>query len=199
MKFREERRISLVAVGVFYGVMAGLAIAVSYAFFDAPPVRVGDATSPMWMRVGLGVGVAGLVIGFSRLSTRSFDWARTLDDKLHSLLGTIRPSAAAVMAGTSGLAEELLFRGLVLRLLLPWDGEASVARMSVALVVSSVMFGAMHVGPDRSYLPWTLFATVMGFVFGAVTLWTGDITAAVIAHLSVNYFNFLALGSNRDD
>jgi len=57
----------------------------------------------------------------------------------------------------------------------------------------------LHVGPDRSYLPWTLFATLLGVVFAAFTLTFGDITAAVVAHLTINYFNFLAIAEQESE
>ena len=33
----------------------------------------------------------------------------------------------------------------------------------------------------------------MGFAFGGVTLATGDVMAAILAHLTINYFNLLAI------
>ncbi len=198
MRLRTERRISLVAVVAFYAIMAAIGIGGSLWLFDTLPVRIGERSVPPTWSVGIGVAFAGLVVLFSRYSHANFEWARALDDNFHDLLGDVSPTDAAVMALSSGLAEELLFRGFVLRLFLPWEGEASVARMVLAAVISSILFGALHTGSDRSYLPWTAFATLMGGAFAAMTLWTGDITAAVVAHLTVNYFNFLALGSQAD-
>jgi hypothetical protein len=40
---------------------------------------------------------------------------------------------------------------------------------------------------------WTLFAGLLGLAFAQGTLVTGDLTAAIVAHFTVNYFNLLAL------
>lgn len=190
-------RLSLLAVGVFYGAMAVAAVVASYLVFGEPPVSVGPRSVPLWASVVAGAGIGGALVVASRVSSARFRWARRLDANFRALLGEVGTSQAAFMALTSAIAEELLFRGFVLRLLLPRSGDLTLEAAAIALGVSSIGFGILHIGPDRSYLPWTAFAIVVGLLFGGLTLWTGDVTAAVIAHLTVNYFNFLALGRAR--
>ncbi|QIN80791.1 CPBP family intramembrane metalloprotease [Rubrobacter marinus] len=63
------------------------------------------------------------------------------------------------LAVLSGVGEEALFRGAL--------------QPEIGIVASSLLFGALHVGPDRRYLLWTLWAVGAGFLFGALYAWTG--------------------------
>lgn len=72
----------------------------------------------------------------------------------------------------SGVGEEAFFRGAL--------------QPEIGLVVSSLLFGVLHVGPDRRYLVWTAWAVGAGFLFGLLYLWTGGILAPVTAHVLHN-------------
>ena len=73
------------------------------------------------------------------------------------------------------LAEELLFRGLLLgRLKARW-GPA------VALTLSSLLFGAAHLD-----LAQGLAAAVLGFFLGGLRLRTGSVHASILCHASNN-------------
>ena len=194
-----ERRLTLTHVTVFYGLMGGLAAAVGLMLFDEVPVRLrADVWNPA-PKAAAGAALGLIVVGFSRFSSVRFQWAKRLEGNFRSLLGSVSLGAAAWMALASSLAEELLFRGLALRLFLPPEAENwTPERVAVAVTVTAGIFGMLHVGPDRSYLPWTAFALILGIVFGGVTVLTGDIVAVVIAHMTINYFNFLAIAGDQD-
>ena len=51
------------------------------------------------------------------------------------------------------------------------------------------LFALLHVGPGRRFLPWTLWALVMGLVFGALVELTGDLGAPIVAHFTINFLN----------
>jgi uncharacterized protein len=96
----------------------------------------------------------------------------------------------AVAVGTP-IAEELFFRGLFLR------AAAKRWNMTVAVIVSSVVFGFFHVAG----LGWaSLFIVVVtmayGFVFALLAIWRGRLGPAIVAHMTVNgtalLFAFLA-------
>ena len=72
----------------------------------------------------------------------------------------------------SGVGEEAFFRGAL--------------QPEIGLVASSLLFGVLHVGPDRRYLVWTLWVVAAGFLFGLLYLWTGGILAPVTAHVMHN-------------
>lgn len=197
-QLRPERRLSLTHVTVFYGVMGGLAAAIGLAIWGVMPVRVLEESWPLHQSALVGVAVGAVFVGLSRFSNARYEWARRLEDNFRNLLGTVSVGAAAWMAFLSAIAEEMVFRGLLLRLLLPEGAAPSVFRLSVAVGITALVFGLMHVGPDRTYLPWTAFAIALGLLFGAITVVTGDIVAVVVAHLTINYFNFLAIAGPKD-
>ncbi len=86
------------------------------------------------------------------------------------------------------VAEEVLVRGYILTNL--------QEKMSpfLALVVSSLFFGSLHLG--NHHFSWIGFATISlsGFLMGLLTLKTGSISAAVGLHWSWNYVQGPALG-----
>lgn len=170
---------------IFYSLMGGIACAIAWARRGQLPIVLPDrelATALTSASVGLGVAV--LVHGASEILERVFEWARTLRAGMQRMIGELTLGRAAIYAFFSAVGEELLFRGLLLA--------------EFGLVISSVLFGAMHIGPDRSYLPWTLMATLTGFLFGGITLYTGDITAAVLAHMTINYAGFVSMLGQKD-
>ncbi len=80
------------------------------------------------------------------------------------------------------VAEEILARGYIL------NNLKDRFNAPVALVVSSVIFGAMHVGND--YFTWIGFANISlsGFLMGQVALKSKSISAAIGLHWSWNFF-----------
>ncbi len=170
---------------IFYTLMGGIACAIAWARRGQLPIVLPDrelATALTSALVGLGVAV--LVHGASEILERVFEWARTLRAGMQRMIGELTLGRAAIYAFFSAVGEELMFRGLLLA--------------EFGLVISSLLFGAMHIGPDRSYLPWTLMATLTGFLFGGITLYTGDITAAVLAHMTINYAGFVSMLGQKD-
>ena len=75
-----------------------------------------------------------------------------------------------------GLSEELLFRGVMLPAL---GGDL------VALIISSLLFGVLHLSGVQqwSYVMW---ATVVGFVLGFSALATGNLLVPIVAHIITN-------------
>ena len=173
-----RRRIS--SAIVVYGTLAAVALGVLF-LGDRPlgshPNPWLDGTFPV--RVGASV-VGGLCLcAFGILSTRWLvrrtAWARQLHISFRTLLGPLSSTEITVFALTSGIAEEFFFRGA----LQPWLG----------FVAASVLFGVVHLGPSRKFLPWTLWAIAMGFLFGGLYELTGELVGPMLAHILVNYEN----------
>ena len=84
------------------------------------------------------------------------------------------------------LAEELFFRGLVLR------AVEKRSTLVVAVVVSSIVFGATHLEPLQ-------FAalTVAGAVFALVSVRAGRLGPAIIAHMTFNGVSVITLLASR--
>ena len=134
--------------------------------------RVGAAV------VGLAVGLG--MVWLSRLFAARFDWGRWLEQEFRQRLGLLGPRDCLILAGASSLAEELLFRGALVPLL--------------GVIGSSVIFAVFHIGPRARYLPWTVAAFLGALALGQLFKVTGELTAPVLAHLTLNYLNLRHLG-----
>ncbi|MEZ4845465.1 MAG: CPBP family intramembrane glutamic endopeptidase [Bdellovibrionota bacterium] len=55
----------------------------------------------------------------------------------------------------------------------------------------------LHSGPGRKYLPWTIFAVVMGFVLGMTYQWRENLLVPVIIHFVVNLLNLMMMQKNE--
>ena len=83
----------------------------------------------------------------------------------------------------SGVGEEAFFRGALLQ--------------EFGLVISSVLFGLAHIGPDRRYLVWTVWAILAGFVFGTLFELSGGLLAPILAHAGHNAATLLLWKRSR--
>jgi membrane protease YdiL (CAAX protease family) len=131
--------------------------------------------------IGIAIGLA--VVLLSRLATRYFKWAQGLHSEFRSILGELSAHDIFILAFASAVGEELLFRGA----LMPWLGVWAQAGL----------FGALHFGPGKRFLPWTISALVVGVGFGFLTQWTGDLGAAIAAHFTINLLNLRFIVRNE--
>lgn len=122
-----------------------------------------------------GALVALIVIVATRVLVRRTRWARSLHVEFRNLLGPLSAAEIAVFAVTSGIAEEMFFRGAM--------------QPALGLLLSSVIFGLAHIGPMRRFWIWTVWATLMGLVFGVLYAATGELLAPILAHVLINYEN----------
>lgn len=164
---------------VFYAAMIGLAVAWRVGLQGEPMFFVSEverAAGVPWLRDGgIGIGVGLMVVWVSHLFTRRTDWGRNLEHQLAAALGHLSLPQCLLLAAASGIGEEFFFRGAL--------------QPVVGLGWASLLFGLMHVGPGRAWLPWTGFALIMGVIFGALFLLTGNLLAPVLAHAVINGVN----------
>jgi uncharacterized protein len=92
-------------------------------------------------------------------------------------------SSLVLVAVFSGVGEETFFRGAL--------------QQEFGLVVASLVFGLVHVGPDRRYLVWTAWAVLVGFLFGALYEVTGGLLAPILAHSAHNAVTLLLWRRSR--
>lgn len=84
-----------------------------------------------------------------------------------------------LLAVSSGVAEELFFRGWL--------------QTEVGIILASVLFGTAHVW-NREALPYGLYATGMGFVLGGLFTYTQQgLWAPILAHVVNNLIGLVAL------
>jgi uncharacterized protein len=125
--------------------------------------------------LGLALVVAAATIASTRLLVARTVWARELHLTLRAALLGLPAGRVAQLALLSSLSEELLFRAAL--------------QPAVGLVASSVLFGVLHVSPRGTYVAWALWATLMGFLFGALYAASGTLLAPILAHALINYEN----------
>ncbi len=171
-----DRRLALAAV-MFYGLLGAAGL-----------VWIGCRTGRFWPEslpgddpvgsLALGAGTGLAVVLVSRFLTRvgALRWVAI---EVKRLLGPLTPAMALLLASTSAVGEELLFRGAMQ----PALGYAS----------TSILFGLVHVGPDRRFLPWTAFAVASGFLLGWLLERTGSLLGPVVAHGIINFLNLLLI------
>lgn len=134
----------------------------------------------------------GLLLGWAAViacdqALARHDWARFLDRKIRQATDGMTASQAVFLALTSGIGEELLFRGVVHPLL-----TAELGRV-VGGLLGALVFALAHLGPDRRFLGWSLFAWVMGLVLAGLYEVTGGLLAPISLHCCVNGLNLLQI------
>jgi uncharacterized protein len=100
-------------------------------------------------------------------------------DKSH---GVVIPLIALGVAVLAPVAEELLFRGVLLRALLRRTGPDQ------AVLVSALVFGAIHVIGDPSLGSVVALPVLvgLGIVLGYEAVRTGDISRSILLHVGFN-------------
>lgn len=167
---------------IVYGLLAALGLAWA-AWRGRPFVFVHPdpwlELSPAWSHGASLIGGAGLALstlGLTRLWVRRFRWARDLHLAFRDTLGrTLDGGVIVTLALASAIGEEIFFRGAL--------------QPSLGWVLTSLGFGLVHVGPDRRFLPWTVWAVVMGFALGAIYEATGSLWGPILAHAWINHEN----------
>ena len=141
----------------------------------------GPSVWPWYLLVLLGVAV-GVVTAWAALALeRRIPVAKRLGDRVRALFGELTLGQAAAIALSSGVVEEVVFRGLVLM-------AASYLTQSVVLglLLSSVLFGMVHRAPGREGVYWSVVAGLLGLLFGGLLLLTSSLLPPMAAHATHN-------------
>jgi len=127
----------------------------------------------------LGVVLAAVVILTAR-GTRS---VATLQELANDLAPEARGAGTGRLlwrSASSAIAEEILFRGLLVPVL--------------GVIPAGLAFGLLHVGLGKKSLRWAAAATLFGLLLGTLYWLTGSLLGPVIAHALVNFENGRWLG-----
>jgi len=181
-KVPEVSKGAVMAINAFvlYTGMVVFGVLGSWFILDRMPLTALDAEpSPLWIKVALGAGLGLGVFLLDQFLERFVTLFQAMSAAFIELLGKMSVNQALVLAFTSSVGEELFFRGF----LQSWIG----------LVWASILFGLLHIAPDRRLWFWPFMAVGMGFAFGWLFEHTGDILAPIIAHFTINYFSLMAL------
>ena len=166
----------------FYGSLA-VAAALWAALRGFELQLTGDCVA---LSVALGALTAVVTVSMGLLAYRLLPVLREVAEELAPRLvdGASR-GGLLLISVFSGVGEEAFFRGAV--------------QQEFGLVVASVVFGVVHVGPDRRYLWWTAWAVLAGFLFGALYDVTQGLLAPILAHASHNAATLLLWRRSRTD
>jgi membrane protease YdiL (CAAX protease family) len=165
---------------VFYATLF-FAAAVLVALTGHAALSLGD--SPLFaLSIGVVTACGTVVLGvfFYHL----LPVARRISDEVAPhLVDGAKKGDLVLVSVFSGVGEEAFFRGALQPVL--------------GLVLTSLLFGALHIGPDRRYLVWTLFSVGAGFLFGFLYEWTGGLLAPMVAHTLHNATTLLLWKRSR--
>ena len=136
------------------------------------------------LSLALGAITPVVTVSLGLLAYRLLPVLREVAEELAPRLvdGASRTSLVLVSV-FSGVGEEAFFRGAV--------------QQEFGLVVASVVFGVVHVGPDRRYLWWTAWAALAGFLFGTLYDVAGGLLAPILAHAAHNAATLLLWRRSR--
>jgi uncharacterized protein len=165
---------------LFYGSLT--IAAVLWSGLRGFDVRLAGDSGALSVLLGALTAVATISLGL--LVYRLLPVLREIAEELAPRLvdGADRGSLVLV-ALFSGVGEETFFRGAV--------------QQEFGLVVASLVFGLVHVGPDRRYLVWTAWAVLAGFLFGSLYEVTGGLLAPILAHSAHNAATLLLWRRSR--
>ena len=126
----------------------------------------------------LGVGLAaGIIFANSIVYHLWPAYRRSADFYLEMVIKPLQWPDLVWIGLLPGLSEELLFRGVMLSALgLNW----------IALIVSSVVFGILHLSGSEQW-PYVVWVTVVGFVLGYSAIATGNLLVPIVAHIVTNF------------
>lgn len=179
------QKLTIPAMLSFY--LGTLLVAVVWAGFTEPGLQLlvappADRALPWWV-AGIGVGL--LLVGVSVAAEPFVPSLRRLGAEIAAILQPITPARVAVIALSSGIAEEALFRGPV--------------QHSIGYILASLAFGLLHGGVSPRYIAWSTFALLAGLSFGLLAAQYASVWPAALAHVVVNGINVARLSSVASD
>ncbi|AWV89593.1 hypothetical protein DN745_09685 [Bradymonas sediminis] len=180
---------------MFYIVLTGAALLLAHWFGGLDVFVWHNANdTPFHLDAALGALVGVVFVGVSSLLDRYTEWSRELGREFGRTLGQVSMSQAFVFALASGIGEEVFFRGFLQQLFSGLLFDGPWADWS-GLIFASLIFGMLHIGPNlKKIWPWTIMAVILGGVFGAMYLYTGNVLAPIVAHFTINFFNLQSIG-----
>ncbi|EFJ06466.1 hypothetical protein SELMODRAFT_448796 [Selaginella moellendorffii] len=123
--------------------------------------------------IGLVAFISALRLGLLATWPDFAQSTKTANERVLSSLGTWD---CAAVAFSSGVGEELLFRGALLPL---------VGMDAKGVFVSGIVFGALHVTGGRN-IAFATWASFVGLLYGFAAVWTSDLCVPMLAHSSAN-------------
>ena len=118
-------------------------------------------------------------IYYSIYTKNKFKWAARLEESISKVLGHLDKHTIIVLALLSAIGEEFFFRGAV--------------QAEFGYIFASLIFGSIHFIPQKTFIPWTIFAIVMGFILGWLYIYSENLLFPMITHGGINYINLIRI------
>ncbi len=174
--FRSHESRILRVVVLFYLGMGAVGLVLLWwrrETFAFEPIGGLGKNPPLFLAVTLALGF-GIHLA-SRFCHNKFPTFRAGGRDIRRLLGNLSTPQIALVALASGIGEELLFRGWLYH--------------ETGLWISSILFGLIHIPPNRKWLYWPLFAAAMGLLLGWLYMWTAALIYPILLHALINHLN----------
>lgn len=166
------------AATVVYGLVAAAAW-IWAAIFGHVGILFGER-APRGIHFLAAVGCGLAIVAACHVAYRLWRCVRRASDFMRALLGPMTAAQALYLAGLSGIAEEMAFRGAL------WP--------HAGIFWTSLIFGIAHVLPLRALMAYPLFAFAVGLLLGWLRDWSGSIWPPAVAHMTVNALNLAWIG-----
>ncbi|MEZ4241690.1 MAG: CPBP family intramembrane glutamic endopeptidase [Myxococcota bacterium] len=133
------------------------------------------------LRDSLAGAAVGLGVVFvTQFTLPRFDVGQRFGAALGRMIGRRPWLSCAVIAASSSVGEELLFR--------------AVLQQRLGLAIATVLFAVAHFPVERDLWPWPLMALALGLAFGGLYEWSGAALAPIVAHAVINLLNLRFVG-----
>jgi len=136
-----------------------------------------DPARALGVGIALALALSGITIWSSRLLATHTRWGRELLETLRLPLVGASRGRLLMLAMLSAFSEELFFRAAL--------------QPTVGIGLASVAFGLVHVSPRGQGFAWSLWAGLMGVLFGLLFEASGHLAVPMLAHALINYENML--------
>ena len=130
--------------------------------------------------IGVGAGVLTACSGFLSLYLanrfKSLKWLADLRTIVYEdvapLFTQLNLIDILLVAGSSGLCEEVFFRG--------------VLQLKLGIIPASIVFGMIHC-PSINMLPYAFWTFLAGLFLGGLYIWTDSLWTPILAHAVSNF------------
>jgi membrane protease YdiL (CAAX protease family) len=138
------------------------------------------------LRLGIGLALAGAVVGLLRLQRRAIFARPERFELVLRQVGSARPllphtrgelRGFKLLSITAGICEEIMYRGYIWWYVAVWTGPVAAA------AISSILFGAGHLYLDRKS---AVRAGIVGAVMAGIVLGCGSLWPAMILHAAID-------------
>jgi membrane protease YdiL (CAAX protease family) len=170
-----ERRKFILFCLVFYGLLSIVGYSLSRVFGDLSYFRivVPSVNDIIFLVI---VVVISTIISVALLKTKK---GKRMVVEFKNMFPNMGIFERGIIAISSGMGEEIFFRGFL--------------QPIIGIFITSILFGVVHIPPNKNMKMWPFFAIVVGFMLGCLLKYTGTIVIPIVAHALINFIGFIII------